>query len=280
MEGINILKVAVVNNVSNVFTDVYPFLKDQFDINLINRTRGLLDKTIGIFLKIRNSDDDLYHVNYALQDAYIVHKIRRLDILHCHGSDVRWTINSRKWGWMVKKNLKNARKVVYSTPDLLEYIIPYREDVSYIPNPVNTDTFKKVNNSNRNPINLKALYIKKWYEEIPNEVVTGLSKNSVSLDILKEKIGYEKMPYLLNMYDFYVDRFTIHSLSKTALEAMACELPIINYSNLTDVNEYIADLKETKIREIIGIKNREIILQKHDRKIIAEKISNMWYEMK
>lgn len=63
-------------------------------------------------------------------------------IVHAHGSDVRKTLNSRKWGWIVKSVLRDATAVFVSPPDLLDKVYEYNEHVEYIPNPVDLSLFK------------------------------------------------------------------------------------------------------------------------------------------
>jgi hypothetical protein len=162
----NLKTVNIVNDCAHVMQDLIPHLQEDFSINRVERSRGLYSKTLGLFNKIRKLDGGLNHVNYALQDAWLVSHLKRLDVLHCHGSDIRVALKSRRWGWMVRSNLKRAEQVLVSTPDLcglLDGVV----DCSWLPNPVDTQRFTPAYKQYHRP---RALYFEKWYEQLPQTV--------------------------------------------------------------------------------------------------------------
>jgi len=264
------MKVLVVNDCAHVMEDLIPYLSSKFEIQFLQRTRGLWSKTFGILWKIAKSEGDLWHVNYALQDAYIVSKLKHLDVLHCHGSDVRWTVHSKKWGWIVKRNLKKAEKVLYATPDLEMSVKKYREDATYLPVPVKVDVFTPKYKYNNPP---KAVYFKLVYEKLPLGLETYLKTRNVTLDIFEKNIPYEKMPETLRQYDIFIGCFSLPGFTKTCLEAMACGLATIDYRHnpIDRVDELLAiNLKEE------GKKNREFVINNHDVKKVAKQLSEVW----
>jgi glycosyltransferase involved in cell wall biosynthesis len=89
------------------------------------------------------ADGDIFHVHYALQDAYLTLKLNKGKpvIVHAHGSDVRSAIESKKWGWIARYNLKHAAKLLLSAPDVLEKAAKFRLDVVYVPIPVDLHEF-------------------------------------------------------------------------------------------------------------------------------------------
>jgi len=264
------MKVLVVNDCAHVMEDLIPYLSSKFEIQFLQRTRELWSKTFGILWKIAKSEGDLWHVNYALQDAYLVDKFKHLDVLHCHGSDVRWTVHSKKWGWIVKHNLKKAKVMLYATPDLKEHVLKFREDAIYLPTPVKTDVFTPKHDYG-NP--LKAVYFKLSYEKLPLGLDVYLKQNNIALDILERNIPYEKMPETLRNYDIFVDRFSIPSFSKTCLEAMSCGLAVISYKD-----EPISRIDELNIENIKkeGKTSRDFVEKNHDAKLIANQLSRIW----
>jgi glycosyltransferase involved in cell wall biosynthesis len=269
-------RIVVVNDCAHVFEDLIPLLTDQFDVEFIQRTRGFWSKTFGIFWKILTAEGNLFHVNYALQDAYITDKFRHhLDILHVHGSDVRSTINTRAYGWIVKSNLRNAKKVVYSTPDLENNLKTIRDDAIYLPNPVRIDKFQMKTDYNEAP---KALYFKLNYEELPSYLANLLASNGIHLTVMQKNIPYSKMADTLRSFDIFIDRFSISSFSKTCLEAMSCGLATIDYRHRDDFYDKVVSLKDPSNVRKEGEVNRKYILENHDAKKVADKLATIWRE--
>ena len=95
------------------------------------RAAGLLSAAARARLKTH----DLVHVHYARLGVmgplcggpYIV---------HCHGSDVRGVAPSSGWGALIGPSLRRAARVVYATPDLGPWVIAFRPDARFVPNPV------------------------------------------------------------------------------------------------------------------------------------------------
>jgi hypothetical protein len=258
--------ICMINDCSHVAATLTPFLKQNYEVQQLTRSRGLYAKTLGIYHKIVNSHADLYHTHYALQDAYLTQKLRGLDVLHCHGSDVRWTIKSKLWGSMVKSNLKNATVVLYATPDMEELIKPFREDAIYLPTPIDLEMFQPLSITHEGP--KRALYFKKKYETLPLEITKMLKDHNVELDVRLPTTPYELMPVLLNtfQYDIFIDRFAINSYSKTALEAMACGLNVVGG---------YTENPEKQLRRKSKV-NREYVVANHNPKEIAAFLSAIY----
>ncbi len=142
-------------------------------------------------------------------------------ILHYHGSDIR-----NKWE-LKKKIWKKADLILVSTPDLLSGA---PENVVYLPNPVDTELFRPVHGS-KNPNS--ALYIIKRQagERIDwaYEVAEKLGLELTIIDRVASPIPHIELPRFLNRFEYYIDRKHIPSLSKTALEALACGLKVVNW---------------------------------------------------
>jgi len=57
-------------------------------------------------------------------------------------------------------------------------------------------------------------------------------KNGLKLEIVdrvRQPIPYMRLPTFLNSFEYYIDRNYIPSLSKTALEALACGVKVIRW---------------------------------------------------
>ncbi len=269
-------QIIIVNDCAYVMSDLIPYLSKSYKIKFLTRSRNLFSKTLGLLFKVLSANGDLYHVNYALQDAYIVSKLkRRLDVLHVHGSDVRTTI-STKWGWIVKDNLLQARTVLFSTEDLAPIVHSIRPDALYLPNPVDTSKFKLKNSYNEVP---KALYFRLKYEEIPPVLPSLLYKYNIKLEILDKNIPYDRMPELLSTYDIFIDRFTIGSFSKTCLESMSVGLATIDFRHLNDLEKRVKEISDPNVIADIGRTNREFIVKHHEVRKIAERLSQIYQSL-
>jgi hypothetical protein len=219
----------------------------------------------GVALKIRRINPDIVHVHYCRYPAYATLLSFKPYIVHCHGTDIRNGINS--WQMFC---LRKARKVLVSTPDLLE-ILP---NAKWLPNPINQEHFKPLKEHYEN----KVLYFPKWYENIQDKLNTVCKKLGYVLT-LKEKrdIPYEEMPIFLNQFDIYVDRFTIKSYSKTALEAMACGLAVIGYKH--DLKEALKDLKDIGKRRVYVSQQKKLILSNHERGKVAANLVEIYRQV-
>jgi hypothetical protein len=271
------MKLIVVNDCSNVLSDIVPYFEDDIDPIFIRHGRGLWSKTFGLAWKIIRSEGDLYHCNYALQDSYLVSKLKHLDVLHVHGSDVRWIINSKKYGWIVKHNLHVAKKVLYATPDLESKVKSIREDAVYLPTPVDTTVFRLKQIYSEKP---KAVYFKQWYENhLDIAVKLAKIRKHFDLTIQERDIAYCAMPYFLRGFDVFVDRFSIPSFSKTCLEAMSSGLATIDYRHFNgDLDKRLCELDLPGIY-LDGMRNRSFVQSNHSVKLVADKLSSIYVEL-
>ena len=84
----------------------------------------------------------MYHVHYLLQDCYIASHLGKKPLVgHAHGSDLRETLRSRKWGRIVKNNLKSCNKILVAQPTVLSIAKEYNETAEYFPIPFDPEFF-------------------------------------------------------------------------------------------------------------------------------------------
>ncbi len=285
------MKISIISDCAYVGKNIHEVLIERgYDSKYLPRSRGLFDKTISIFFKILLSKADIFHVNYALQDAFLVDLLKHLDVLHCHGSDLRWEIN-KKWGSMIKHNLQKAKKVLVSTPDILNTATKYNETAEYIPNPINTDLFKPEYKPRKD--NSELVFI---YANVCNEETKGtdtfirqfnkIKKNSWTLRFI-QNIPHESMPAVYNSGDIVVGEFKLGILQNVQLEGMACEKPVISNINNNWYNEEIpaidlecmSDLDDENIRKHYGKKGRKYVETNHERSKIVERIIPFYEEL-
>ena len=266
----------MINDAAHVGSDLAKFLPSDITIDFINGNRSLLGKTLGAFWKIATVKNcDIYHTHYALQYAYFTGKLKHLDILHVHGSDIRWVVDSKKYGWIVRYALKHADKVLYATPDLEEKVKQYRADAIYLPTPIDVNRFSIKKDYNKKP---KALYFKQWYESIDKDFVfqTNMIRHRFDLTIQDRCIDYSVMPDFLRGFDVFVDRFSIPSFSKTCLEAMSSGLATIDYRHYSTLNSLRDRLDKLTDIESIGWENRLYVENNHNAKKIALVLADIY----
>lgn len=123
--------------------------------------------------------------------------------------------------------------VIVSTPDLL----PLVSSAIYLPNPIDTDHFTPDKISSK-PERARALTMDTEAIDI-RLTLNYCKKHNVNQDIevynrIKDPIMYADMPAFLKKYGLYVDiRYVdgkiLENYSKTALEALACGLDVLDY---------------------------------------------------
>lgn len=119
----------------------------------------------------------------------------------------------------------------YSTPDLAKDI-PKDNNARHIPNPIDVEHFRAYTKE----IKGLALYSKNHYEQYDKDRMQRLSeKHGLVIKILDREnndyVKYEKFPAFLSPFEYYVDRYNIPSLSKTALEFLAMGKKVVNWRN-------------------------------------------------
>jgi len=165
---------------------------------------------------------DIIHV-HALDKIVPFLKIlypRKPVVLHHHGSDIRGRWSSRRKYW------SRADIILYSTLDLLNHETP--KHAVYMPNPIDTEFFHP------HPIKPKpktALHFSYNADDLARKYA---EKYNLNLTIMRRGIPYLKLPETLVKYEYYIDVKRSRngvllkgSLSKTALEALACGVKVI-----------------------------------------------------
>ena len=151
-----------------------------------------------MMFQAKTADCDLIHAHYLGVASTIAYLTGKPYIVHAHGYDVR----GRNLTVTQKKVLNNAEALIYATPDM-EPFVP--KDSIYLPTPIGSQ-FKDLH---------KQRTIKTAYRPVAYET-------PLNADLMLEGYTYEEMPQVLNTIETFIDRYSIDSLSKTALEALAC----------------------------------------------------------
>jgi hypothetical protein len=237
---------------------ILKFYKDYVDI-----VKGInyLDYCIS-----EAKDADIIHI-HSMEELVV--KIRKIYgnskkiILHYHGTDIRGLkpnfttfqniktktkllaakLRNRtrllKMGYykplstLRTESRKLADEILVATPDLLS-LLP---NAKYLPNPIDVEHFSK-DDVKFKKSNKTALTIKTETGNI-EKALQYCKENNINLKIdvfdrTRIPLYYKEIPSLLKRYDIYVDIRIVNdrileSLSKTALESLACGLRVLNY---------------------------------------------------
>lgn len=220
--------------------------------------------TLRMSLKLSRMKCNLIHAHFCRSSAYASYLSGKPYIIHCHGTDIRGGIS-----WLQRKSMKKAKKVLVSTQDLLE-ILP---DAAWLPNPVDTERFRPLKEHNGN----KILYFPHWYEDLTGQLRTICEKFGCHLTIQSAySVPYEKMHLFLNEFDIFVDRFSIKSYSKTALEAMACGLPVLGYKH--HLEKTLEKMPSQRERRNLLTWQNEIILPRHKAEAVVSTLIKIYEE--
>jgi hypothetical protein len=201
---------------------------------------------------------DIIHI-HSLPEMVInirnVYKKSKVIILHYHGTDIRslseennsrtsYLLNILRPKNMVRrirrrrlhiKAQRLADRVIVSTPDLIRLV----KGSILLPNPIDTNHFNNNLVEESSVDTYKGLLINSEVTNIELAIdYCKYKKINLNIDIYdrtKNPICYKDFPNFLKKYDVYIDlRFVnqklLKNLSKTALEALACGLRVLNYN--------------------------------------------------
>jgi len=249
------MKIVMVNDCAFVGETLIKYLPEGFSVLHLKRSRRFFDKTFGIGWRIFRVKGDLYHVHYLLQDCYLALKFGKKPIIgHAHGSDLRDTLHSRKWGWIVKHNLRRCDKILVAQPTILDVAKEFNDTAEYFPIPYDpeifypkplpeerevkrvflasphdfrvkgTDKFLRALASVSVPLKVKSI----WY----GRDVKRASKVAKGLELDIEFVGrvpHGRMNELYWESDLVLGSFGVGQMDTVAIEAMACGRPVAHH---------------------------------------------------
>ncbi len=234
------MRVLHIGNTAGVGSVIAKWQKKIFKTHVFLITRKQLDKfnvtTFGLALPldkytytllaiILSMGYDVVHIHDFDKLVRILKKIpflrKKIVILHYHGTRIRGKWRERKKYW------KYADKVIVSTPDLLENA---PKKAIYLPNPIDIELFKPDNKKKHKNF---AIYVYAHYKgeklDWPKKIAKRRNLKLYIHDRKTKPIHHREFPKLLNLFEYLIDRNYIPSLSKTALEALACGLKVIRW---------------------------------------------------
>jgi len=252
------MKVVMVNDCAFVGETLSKYFPTDIEVDHFKRTRGFLNKTLGIAWKIFRSRGNIYHVHYLLQDCYIAAKLKKRPLIgHAHGSDVRDSLRHFAWGRIVKHNLLNCDLILLATPNLLPKARLHAKKSEYMPNPVDTNIFHPLK-KRKSKSKLRVLVAggSDWKIKRTDRILYALKRIEDEVDISIISYGIDsirtlKLAKKLNlkirvlppvphneMPKYYWDTDTViasigigGTLGMVALEAIACGRPTVTHAS-------------------------------------------------
>ena len=248
------MKVVMINDCAFVGETLLKYMPPDMEKRHIKRTRGLWSKTFGLAYKILKAKGDVYHVHYLLQDCYMAARLGKSPLIgHAHGSDLREIVKSRKWGWIIKYNLRKCDKILVAQPTILDVAKEFNETAEYFPIPYDPNIFyEKPLPDERN---IKQIFLASPHDfrvkgtdkflralaslDVPLKVKSiwygrdvGLaSELAKALGVRVEFVGrvpHECMNKLYWESDLVLGSFGVGQLDTVAIEAMACGRPVVH----------------------------------------------------
>lgn len=249
------MKIVMVNDCAYVGETLIKYLPEDLNVLHLKRSRGFFDKTFGIAWRIFRANGDLYHVHYLLQDCYLALKFGRHPLIgHAHGSDLRDVLYSRKWGRIVKHNLKSCDNILVAQPTILDTAKEFNDTAEYFPIPYDPKLFynapfvtgrdvKRVFMASPQHFRVKGsdkLLRALSLVKIPFEVMAvRYGRNVKRAEKLAEDLGldvkfidkapHEGMSQLYWESDIVLGSFGVGQLDTVAIEAMACGRPVVHH---------------------------------------------------
>jgi glycosyltransferase involved in cell wall biosynthesis len=248
------VKVVMINDCAFVGETLLKYLPPDVEKQHIKRTRAKWSKTFGIAWKILRAKADVYHAYYLLQDCYLASKFGKRPLVgQAMGSDLRQQLKSRKWGHIVRSNLRSCDKILTCQPTLLEIAKSYNETAEYSPIPFDplvfypkpfpmvqkkkqifiasaqdfavkgTDKFLRALASVDYPKSIKAIRLGKDLDQAQK-----LSKElGIEVEFI-DKVPHANMAHLYWESDLVLGSFGVGQLDTVAIEAMACGRPVVH----------------------------------------------------
>jgi len=314
------LKVVMINDCAHVGETLVKYFSSEIEVLHLKRSREFWDKTFGIAWKILKADADVFHVHYLLQDCWLALRFGKRPIVgHAHGSDLREVVRSKKWGWMVKRNLESCDKVLVAQPTILDVAREFNDTAEYFPIPYDPKLFyyapfvtgrevKRVFMASPQDFRVKGsdkLLRALSLVKIPFKVVAirygrdakRIEKlaGDLGLDVkFIDKVPHDGMNQLYWGSDIVLGSFGVGQLDTVAIEAMACGRPVVHHIRkrfypLCPLKEFtsVEEVSEDITRLLTDEKEMEKRIQMqlryinatHSASLLAEKLAKIYYEL-
>lgn len=188
----------------------------------------------------------IFHINYGVSGYYGWG--RRNVVLHLHGTDVRSDMKSPILGPVVRRSIKSADVILYSTPDLGQAVKKLRPDAQWFPAPLPPAASVRLPKHGEGAA-IRILFVSRWDESkgAPGllRLVAALQKRHPTVELvgldwgtyaqsaretgmtLLPLMGTEEFRQEIANADVVVGQIAFGALGLSDLEAMAQERPLV-----------------------------------------------------
>jgi glycosyltransferase involved in cell wall biosynthesis len=197
-----------------------------------------------VLWRLKRGRFDLLHIHYAYLGMLGV-LAKAPYILHCHGADV-WALTPFTRG-VTGRALRQAGHVYYSTPDLAPHVLPLRPDAEFLPNPIDTHTFRPLQPARDS----KRVYVccalddlkgaqhilaacRDLAETRPDIQVTAVAggQHTAAFEALPNvtlipRQQRANLPEVIGRHGVVVGQVSLGAAGMAELEAMACARPVV-----------------------------------------------------
>jgi glycosyltransferase involved in cell wall biosynthesis len=310
----------MINDCAFVGETLLKYMPPDVEKKHVRHSRGLWSKTFGLAYKILRAKGDVYHAHYLLQDCYIAARLGKKPLIgHAHGSDLRQELKNRKWGWIIKYNLRKSDKIFVAQPTILEIAKEFNKTAEYLPIPFDpaiffpkalpenknekivflasahnfkikgTDKFLRALALLSNPVKVKSFALGKDFLKAQQ-----LAKNlNLNIEFI-EGVPHNRMNELYWGSDLILGSYGIGQLDTVAIEAMACGRPVVHsvsrrFFQICPLEELVNSDKATEIifklladRREIGERIKKQLLyvdSVHSAPILAKRVMNIYSEL-
>lgn len=196
-------------------------------------------------IALRRARPDLIHVHYA-RLGLLGPGSGRPFVLHCHGTDVRGIRTDSAWGRLIQPAMRAASAVLYATPDLAPDVHRFRDDATFLPNPIPAiapsppvtermrDVLVGVRLDPLKGATLIAEIVRRLALVRPATTFTIIAHGS-QVDIVRSAAGgngqlispldHSSMPALFGRHRLAIGQMRIGAVGNYELEALAAGLP-------------------------------------------------------
>ncbi len=215
---------------------------------------------------------DLLHINYGVSGYY--GWFRKGVVLHLHGTDVRQDLHSRILGPIVKRSVRTADAVLYSTPDMAEPVLALRPDARWLPAPLSRES--EVLLQPTRPRNGKRIFFASRWDDSKGapellELARKLKEIRPELELLglqwgtraseASAAGIRLLPHMshdsfrqqLADADLVIGQISFGVLGLSDLEAMAQARPVLARFTADDAYGSAAPIANTAEADALGL---------------------------
>jgi glycosyltransferase involved in cell wall biosynthesis len=201
---------------------------------------------------LRRGHYDVVHVHFA-RLGMLGPMSGRPYTLHVHGTDIRGVRPGSWWGREFDPFMRRARLVYYATPDLREWVEPFRPDAIFLPNPIETDLFSPAAPTGQEDrarrdllvgVRLSAAKGLPTILEIVRDMVAARPGTTITIvdhgegvaraaalagpnAVVVPRASRAELPDLIRGHRLALGQYLVGTFGNYELEAQACGVPVV-----------------------------------------------------